>query len=49
MEEIMQQFVHEMAGITSQLGEISKRAEYIIQGLARIEAGLEHAPAKIRD
>ena len=43
MEELMQLFAHEMAGITSQLGEISKRAEHIIQGLARIEAGLEEA------
>jgi len=50
MEELMQLFVQEMAGITSQLGEISKKAEQIVKGLARIEAGLEEAtiPGSLR-
>jgi hypothetical protein len=50
MEELMQLFVHEMTGITSQLGEISKKAEHIIHGLARIEAGFEEAtiPGSLR-
>jgi hypothetical protein len=50
MEELMQLFVHEMTGITSELREISKKAEHIVQGLARLEAGLEEAtiPGSLR-
>jgi hypothetical protein len=50
MEELIELFAREMTRITSQLGEISRKAEHIIQGLARIEAGLEEAtiPGSLR-